>query len=142
MGEGVRIAIVDDGLEVNHPDIQATPHTIAHYTKSIVIILGTVGSFVQENLRLDSSYNFNANIPSPNPRFKSGPSGVRNSIKRLLVTYNVRIGMERRVEALRLLVTMVTRAVLASPRMQSWCAHVRFHIISKKYVGWHCDSPE
>lgn len=49
-GRGVRIAIVDDGLEVDHPDIKP-------------------------NLRLDSSYNFNANISSPNPRFPRGPAG-------------------------------------------------------------------
>jgi subtilisin family serine protease len=49
-GKGIRIAIVDDGIQTTHPD-------------------------VKENVRLDSSYNFNRDIESPDPTYKSGPSG-------------------------------------------------------------------
>jgi kexin len=49
-GKGVRIAIVDDGIQTTHPD-------------------------VKDNVRLDSSYNFNRNIDSPDPTYKSGNSG-------------------------------------------------------------------
>eukprot|EP01126_Amoeba_proteus_P057016 TRINITY_DN7231_c0_g2_i1.p1 TRINITY_DN7231_c0_g2~~TRINITY_DN7231_c0_g2_i1.p1 ORF type:complete len:496 (-),score=100.58 TRINITY_DN7231_c0_g2_i1:16-1503(-) len=42
MGENVRIAIVDDGIQTNHPDIAP-------------------------NAKIDSSWNFNQNVPSPDP---------------------------------------------------------------------------
>jgi len=49
-GKGVRIAIVDDGIQTTHPD-------------------------VKENVKLDSSYNFNRNIESPDPTYKTGQNG-------------------------------------------------------------------
>eukprot|EP01128_Nolandella_sp_AFSM9_P001833 TRINITY_DN1223_c0_g1_i2.p1 TRINITY_DN1223_c0_g1~~TRINITY_DN1223_c0_g1_i2.p1 ORF type:complete len:661 (+),score=104.37 TRINITY_DN1223_c0_g1_i2:34-1983(+) len=49
-GKGVRIAIVDDGIATTHPDLR-------------------------DNARLDSSYNFNENIPSPDPKYLRGSSG-------------------------------------------------------------------
>jgi len=53
-GERVRIAIVDDGIQTTHPDLA-------------------------DNVRVDSSWNFNGNKQSPDPTYKKGPSGVRFS---------------------------------------------------------------
>eukprot|EP01124_Arcella_intermedia_P016711 TRINITY_DN2331_c0_g1_i1.p1 TRINITY_DN2331_c0_g1~~TRINITY_DN2331_c0_g1_i1.p1 ORF type:complete len:645 (-),score=126.46 TRINITY_DN2331_c0_g1_i1:19-1953(-) len=50
LGKGIRIAIVDDGIQTTHPDVAA-------------------------NIALDSSYNFNLNKPSPDPTYLHGPSG-------------------------------------------------------------------
>eukprot|EP01126_Amoeba_proteus_P014623 TRINITY_DN1646_c0_g1_i3.p1 TRINITY_DN1646_c0_g1~~TRINITY_DN1646_c0_g1_i3.p1 ORF type:complete len:282 (-),score=53.50 TRINITY_DN1646_c0_g1_i3:388-1233(-) len=50
MGEGVRIAIVDDGIQTTHPDLA-------------------------DNARVDSSWNFNENKQDPNPTYMNGPSG-------------------------------------------------------------------
>eukprot|EP01126_Amoeba_proteus_P054785 TRINITY_DN6762_c0_g1_i5.p1 TRINITY_DN6762_c0_g1~~TRINITY_DN6762_c0_g1_i5.p1 ORF type:complete len:462 (-),score=90.26 TRINITY_DN6762_c0_g1_i5:75-1460(-) len=49
MGEGVRIAIVDDGLQTTHPDLL--------------------------NVKLESSWNFNQDKQSPDPTWMHGPAG-------------------------------------------------------------------
>jgi len=50
LGQNVRIAIVDDGLQTTHPDLVA-------------------------NVRTDSSYNFNRDIKSPDPTYMKGHGG-------------------------------------------------------------------
>ena len=54
MGEGITIAIVDDGVDSQHPDIS-------------------------ENFRLDASWNYNSGINSPDPTYRYGISGVLNN---------------------------------------------------------------
>lgn len=49
---------------------------VSFYYFSIFLTL-IFALFMKPNFRLDSSYNFNARIKSPNPRFRRGPSGVR-----------------------------------------------------------------
>lgn len=51
MGEGVRIAIVDDGIQTTHPDLK-------------------------DNVRVDSSWNYNGDKQSPDPTYLKGPAGV------------------------------------------------------------------
>lgn len=50
MGEGVRIAIVDDGIQSTHPDLK-------------------------DNVRVESSWNFNRQIQSPDPTYMKGHFG-------------------------------------------------------------------
>eukprot|EP01126_Amoeba_proteus_P007370 TRINITY_DN12651_c0_g1_i4.p1 TRINITY_DN12651_c0_g1~~TRINITY_DN12651_c0_g1_i4.p1 ORF type:complete len:314 (-),score=74.15 TRINITY_DN12651_c0_g1_i4:566-1507(-) len=50
MGEGVRIAIVDDGIQTYHPDLA-------------------------DNARVESSWNFNENKQSPDPTWMKGAAG-------------------------------------------------------------------
>jgi hypothetical protein len=50
LGKGIRIAIVDDGIQSTHPD-------------------------VQPNVRVESSWNFNRNIQSPDPTYMRGSGG-------------------------------------------------------------------
>lgn len=51
LGKGVRIAIVDDGIQTTHPD-------------------------VQPNIRIDSCWNFNKGVQSPDPTYMKGSGGV------------------------------------------------------------------
>lgn len=52
LGQGVRIAIVDDGIQSTHPDLA-------------------------ENVKIESSWNFNGNKQSPDPTYMKGHGGVR-----------------------------------------------------------------
>lgn len=55
LGQGVRIAIVDDGIQSTHPDLA-------------------------ENVKIDSSWNFNGNKQSPDPTYMKGHGGVCTNI--------------------------------------------------------------